>query len=114
MMNRFAFVLGALSCIALVGPAAAQAEHPTCGPRKEVVAKLAQDFKESQQSVGVVNAQALLEVFVSGAGTWTILATGTDGNSCILSAGKDWDSLNFVRGLDTKLQRPAAAVPSSR
>jgi len=110
-MNRFAFVLSALSCVALAGPAAAQTEQPTCGPRSKVIEKLAQDFKETQQAVGVVNAQALLEVFVSGTGTWTILATGTDGNSCILSAGKDWDSQNFVRGLDTKLQYPATAMP---
>ena len=40
-------------------------------------------------------------VFVSGNGTWTIIATGTDGKSCLLSAGKDWQGQGFVKGLDT-------------
>ncbi|WP_250157529.1 hypothetical protein [Tianweitania aestuarii] len=64
----------------------------TCGARNEIVQKLSAQFKEAPQSVGVVDQSAVLEVFVSDAGTWTILATGTDGNSCILSAGDGWQS----------------------
>lgn len=68
------------------------AEMNTCGARNEIVQKLSTQFKEAPQSVGVVDQSAVLEVFVSDAGTWTILATGTDGNSCILSAGDGWQS----------------------
>ena len=32
----------------------------------------------------------MVEIFVSDNGTWTILATGTDGKSCVLSAGEGW------------------------
>jgi hypothetical protein len=41
-----------------------------------------------------------MEVFVSSAGTWTILATRTDGTSCVVSAGEGWEATNFVKGSD--------------
>ena len=101
-MNHLALALGALSIATLTYTAAsAQEAQEACAPRAEIVAKLDHDFKEKQQAVGLVNDQAVLEVFVSGSGTWTIIATGTDGSSCVLSAGKDWEASNFVQGLDT-------------
>lgn len=74
------------------------AEMNTCGARTEIVQKLSDQFKEAPQAVGQVDKSAVLEVFVSDAGTWTIIATGTDGNSCILSAGEGWQSKDFVAG----------------
>ena len=106
-MNRVALGLAILFPVAslVATPALAQS---SCGPRADIVAKLAQEFEENQQAVGFVNENAVLEVFVSGNGSWTIIATGTDGKSCLLSAGKDWESTNFVKGLDTAWH-PAAA-----
>lgn len=66
------------------------AEMNTCGTRNDIVKQLSDQFKEQPQAVGMVDKSAVLEIFVSDAGTWTILATGTDGNSCILSAGEGW------------------------
>jgi hypothetical protein len=97
-MNRFAYGFAALSTLAVATPALAQ---EACAPRDQIVQKLIGDFKEHQQAVGYVNDDAVLEVFVSGNGSWTIIATGTDGNSCVLSAGEDWDDSNYVKGLDT-------------
>jgi hypothetical protein len=109
-MNRFTLTLGALCAATLSGPSAFAEE--ACAPRAEIVAKLAQDFRERQEAVGLVNDQAVLEVFVSANGTWTILASGTDGTSCVLSAGQDWEGASFVKGLDTRFHRPAAASPA--
>jgi hypothetical protein len=107
-MNRFTLALGTLACAALAGaPAALAQAQQACGPRQQIVTKLGQDFKEKQQAVGFVNDKAVLEVYVSDAGTWTIIASGTDGNSCVLSVGKDWDSKDFIKGLDTGLRKPA-------
>jgi hypothetical protein len=111
MMSRFALALAMLSIPAVLAPGAASAQQ-ACAPRGQIVAKLAQDFREHQQAVGVVNEQAVLEVYVSGAGTWTIIATGTDGNSCVVSAGKDWDSGDFVKGLDTRFHPAAERLPA--
>jgi hypothetical protein len=99
-MKRVAFALAGFFPFASLFAMPALADT-SCGPRDEIVAKLAHEFHESQQAVGFVNENAVLEVFVSGNGTWTIIATGTDGKSCLLSAGKGWESPSFVKGLDT-------------
>jgi hypothetical protein len=101
-MNRFTIASG-IACAALAIPAAASAKE-ICAPRAQIVQKLNHDFKENQQAVGVVNDKAVLEVYVSGQGTWTIIASGTDGNSCVLSAGQDWDGANFIKGLDSSFR----------
>ena len=62
-----------------------------CADRSELVKSLADKFKENPAAVGQVDASAVVEVFVSATGTWTIIATGTDGKSCVLSAGEGWE-----------------------
>ncbi len=71
-----------------------------CGERERLVGELENQFNESATAVGMVSSDAVVEIFVSDAGTWTIIATGTDGQSCILSAGEGWESTNVVRGVD--------------
>ena len=67
-------------------------ERNMCGERSEIVAMLKQDFDEAPTALGMVDQRSVVEVFVSSSGTWTILATGTDGNSCIVSAGEGWQN----------------------
>lgn len=81
-------------------PQQPQGEGALCGNRDEIVRSLTEQFKESAQAVGVVDKNAVLEIFVSPAGTWTIIATGTDGNSCLVSSGEGWDSKTMVAGYD--------------
>jgi hypothetical protein len=69
-----------------------------CGDRATMVGKLAEEFRENPMAVGMVDQSAVLEIFVSDEGTWTILATGTDGVSCVLSAGEGWESKSLVIG----------------
>ena len=107
-MNRFLLASVLIGATAFAAPALAQDQN-TCGPRTQIVDKLGSEFKEHQQAVGYVNDKAVLELFVSGKGTWTLIATGTDGNSCLLSAGKDWDDASFVKGLDTSFH--PASIP---
>lgn len=111
-MNRPTLAAGAFCAVAfLTAPGFAQDAAPpeSCAPRDEIVGKLKADFKENQEAVGQVNDQAVIELYVSGRGTWTLIASGTDGTSCIVSAGKDWEGQNFVKGFDTKLRRPTLA-----
>jgi hypothetical protein len=105
-MKRSVLRLAALtSPLLLAAPAFAQ-QHYACAPRSEITAKLARDFKEVQQGVGVVNDKAVIEIFVSGKGSWTIIATGVDGNSCLLSSGENWEGNGFVKGLDASFAAP--------
>src|SRR5690606_10230281 len=71
-----------------------------CGERDRIVGELEQHFQESVTAVGMVDDNAVVEVFVSASGTWTIIATGTDGMSCVLSAGEGWESTTMIRGVD--------------
>jgi hypothetical protein len=107
-MNRFLLASAIIGATALAAPAALAQQQTACGPRGKIVNKLSTEFNEHQQAVGYVNQKAILEVFVSAKGTWTIIASGTDGNSCLLSAGKDWDDANFVKGLDATFHHPVS------
>ncbi|TKT75481.1 hypothetical protein [Aquamicrobium sp. LC103] len=71
-----------------------------CGERDQVVQELAQNFNETPMAYGQVDGSAVVEIFVSDGGTWTILATGTDGNSCIVSAGEGFESTTLIKGTD--------------
>lgn len=75
-------------------------EMAMCGERSQVIAELDQQFREKPMAVGQVDGNAVVEILVSEAGTWTILATGTDGQSCIVSAGEGFESTTLVRGVD--------------
>lgn len=104
-MARLATIVGAL---ALTCSFAATAQTPSqsdiavqdqaaeesisnCGPRDEIVAQLGSVFQEAPNGMGMIDPNAVVEVFVSDAGTFTILTSGTDGTSCILASGEGWD-----------------------
>lgn len=67
------------------------AQDMACAPRNELVGQLGKQFRENQKAVGTLGDKAIMEVFVSESGTWTILATDTAGTSCIIAAGNAWD-----------------------
>lgn len=54
---------------------------------------LAEKYKEAPVGVGTVNRDRYMQLFVSAEGTWTMLMTQTDGQSCIIASGENWDSL---------------------
>jgi hypothetical protein len=56
-----------------------------------MVKSLSDKFKENPAALGQIDGSAVVEIFVSDNGTWTILATGTDGKSCVLSAGEGFE-----------------------
>lgn len=99
-MARAITLFGTVSAAALalsVHSAAAQA--PSCGPHEAVVKSLAEQYREKVQSVGMIDSNTVLEVYVSDAGTWTIIVTDTAGKSCVLSAGEGWDNNTAVASL---------------
>lgn len=90
----FRKVVGLLAAAIMVfaaGSAAAQA--PRCAPRGDLVSTLSAQYKERQNAYGWMNPQAILEVFTSEKGGWTIIVTGSDGISCVLAVGIGWETL---------------------
>ncbi|MEE9590831.1 MAG: hypothetical protein V3V97_22765 [Hyphomicrobiaceae bacterium] len=67
------------------------AEGPTCAPRTAVVTGLTQKFSEKRQAAGLVSNKAVMELYVSEKGSWTILMTTTNGVTCIVASGDTWN-----------------------
>lgn len=74
-------------------PATAQQQRLPCGKRDEMVKALASQYREAPRALGLANQSAIIEIFTSKAGTWTILLTRPDGGSCIVSAGDNWEDI---------------------
>jgi hypothetical protein len=83
-------VVGTLYSTAI--PAGAQTQEQ-CGPRAEVVKVLNAKYQESQRALGLINEKAMMEVYISPAGTWTMVVTNETGMSCVLAAGEAWDEM---------------------
>ncbi len=70
-----------------------------CGPRADIIKALGDEFHESEAGRGLINPNTVLEIFVSIQGSWTVLASDTHGQSCILSVGQGWDSPSIKAAL---------------
>jgi len=78
--------------------APSQAQGP-CGPHGEIVKVLNGKYKENRRALGLINDKAVMEVYISAKGTWTLLVTDQAGITCILAAGEAWDEAPlFVEG----------------
>jgi len=83
---------GALLAAALL-PVQAQAQS-ACGQRQLVVQKLEAGYGEAFVGGGMQSATAIYEVWFSEEkGTWTILMTRSDGITCIMAAGTNWQEV---------------------
>lgn len=71
--------------------------QPSCGPHDSLVGMIGDRFKESQAARGIANG-ALIELFVSQSGTWTMIATTGNGLSCIIAAGEGWEPIEIKPG----------------
>jgi len=80
----------------------AQAVGIQCAAHKQLVTLLSKKYSEQPVALGTVNDDRYMQLFVSNSGTWTILVTKVDGQSCIVASGENWEKLP---GTDT---RPAA------
>lgn len=91
-----AAVLAGLAA-ASAAPASTEAQT-VCGRREAVVKMLADKFSEQRHGGGTSGQSALIEVYISPSGTWTILASGASGISCIVAAGDAWN--DFARKIE--------------
>jgi hypothetical protein len=81
-----------LAAAAVCGAAAKADAVAQCAPRADIVKALGDKFHESEAGRGLINPNVVLEIFISEQGSWTVLASDTKGQSCVLSVGEGWDS----------------------
>lgn len=84
----------AAGVLVAAGASASPAQQPqgVCFLRDELQANLARDYQERQSAYGRVGDEAVMEIYASDTGTWTLVMTDTSGNSCILAAGDGYES----------------------
>ena len=72
----------------------AQTAAGNCGPRDHVVARLAERYGESRQSIGLGGNNQVVEVFASlETGTWTITVTLPNGMTCLVASGQAFEAV---------------------
>ena len=90
------FFTSAVLGILLIGSiliSTAAAAQPVCGSHGTVSDNLRNGYSEAPVSMGVTTSGAVIEVFASEDGTWTLVITQPNGLSCLIAAGQDWESL---------------------
>jgi hypothetical protein len=84
------FGLGAL----LLATQHAFAQNANCAPHDAVVARLAERYGETRQSIGIAQNNSVVEVFASAeTGTWTITVTMPNGPTCLVAAGAAFENV---------------------
>lgn len=91
MFRYFIASLGILLVGSVISPAAAQ--QMMCGDRGKVVASLEKGYSEAPSSMGLASNGAVIEIFTSAKGTFTIVMTQPSGLSCLMAAGESWEDL---------------------
>jgi hypothetical protein len=82
--------------LVLLGPAAsAQTPQPStnpCGPRDSILQAL-ERIGEVPVGIGIAGQEgkAVIELTVAPDGSWSVLVSDVDGQTCLVLAGKEWD-----------------------
>ena len=70
-----------------------------CLLRDTAIEKLQKNFEEQIVGRGLTQeGKAMFELFTSETGTWTLIVTDTEGNSCIIANGEGWFELPIIKG----------------
>jgi hypothetical protein len=74
-------------------PASAQS---VCGNHTDILKILEESHSEKPRAIAISMDGKLLEVMVSSAGSWSILLTRPDRQTCVAATGEGWESLPAV------------------
>lgn len=78
----------------------AEAATRVCGERAKLTKFLNGKYKENPRAMGVSSTgKAVLEVYTSIEGSWTVLLTTAKGMTCIVSAGHSWQDQDMAQYL---------------
>jgi hypothetical protein len=89
-MRWIAAILGAAFIALFATPVGAQT---VCGERAKFIEMLGTKYLEQPVSMGLTSTGAVIEVFTSPKGSWSILLTYPTGSTCMVAAGDKWEAL---------------------
>lgn len=81
-------VLLAIVITASIFPSPAHSQ--ICNTHEKITAGLKQNFGEDVQAIGITSVGALIEIYTSPHGTWTVVLTIPNGPSCLIADGVDF------------------------
>ena len=90
------------ACGAFAGPLGAQTAPTSprmpCHNASEIAKQLSSKYSEAPVAFGLQSNGNLLQVYFSPEkDTWTVVSTTPAGMSCIVAAGKRWESLPIIK-----------------
>ena len=94
-MKAITSIIGAALGLAIsLSPTTSAAQSlQHCAPREKVIARLANKYGETRQSMGLGSNNAVMEVFASAeSGSWTITVTMTSGITCLVASGQAFEA----------------------
>jgi hypothetical protein len=93
-INRaLAACVAVLVLLAIAAPVFAQTLRH-CAPRAAVLERLQSKYGETRQAYGLVANGSMMEVFADAdSGSWTVTVTMTNGVTCLLASGADYEAL---------------------
>ncbi len=91
-------ILLAIAFAALVATAAPALAQERCGERSDIIQQLQRRFQETQQAIGLASNGAMLEIYASPSGTWTVLMTYPNGKTCLMAVGDAWKPMSGTLG----------------
>lgn len=86
----------ALVAFLLAFPAQPQSTA-ACGDRGYIAQRLDHSYSEKPVAMGLSADGAVVEVFASNTGSFTIVVTRPNGLSCILLTGESWEDLMALK-----------------
>ena len=90
-------VLGIVAAtLSLAGQASAQR---VCASHEAATMQLEKQFNERVAGRGLANrGKAMIELFVSEKGSWTVVISEPNGRSCVLATGDSWQQVPLLVG----------------
>lgn len=88
-MHKFKIIIFTSAALAFTQPALAQTNY--CAAHDQLANILNTKFGEQKLGMGLAGAAAMVELFVSAKGTFTLVTTNTLGVACIVGAGDGWE-----------------------
>lgn len=77
----------AMTSIATIQPSMSEAQA-ACGKRSELIKMLKDKHKEEQRFFGMSGNKRVMELYISGDSSWTIVVSTPNGISCIVAVGR--------------------------
>lgn len=81
-----------IAAIAFAQSSRSSLAQAACAARDEIVSALSKHYKENPAGIGLAPPGRVFELYVSDAGTWTLLLTTVNGRSCVIGAGENWET----------------------